>query len=34
MSLDDLLRVLPVLGFFAAMVVVQVWLLPRLGVPT
>lgn len=34
MTLDDLLRVLPVLGFFAGMVVIQVWLLPRMGVPT
>jgi hypothetical protein len=34
MSLDDLLRVLPILGFFAVMVVLQTWVLPRLGVPT
>jgi ABC-type anion transport system duplicated permease subunit len=34
MSLDDLLRVLPILGFFAVVVLLQVWLFPRLGVPT
>jgi len=34
MSLAELLQLLPILGFFAVMVVLQTWVLPKMGVPT